>query len=379
MRITAIETILLDRGITVHQGPIQWMWVRVHTDSGLIGLGETYPAPHAAREVIHRVLAPLLIGADPSHIDRIWADTFQRIAYYGWAGAELRAISAVDIALWDLAGKAAGKPVHRLLGGPSRERIPVYNTCYDRYDFLTQPVELARSLIEQGVRAMKIWPFDPIALETRGQSITPEQMSRGLLPLKLIREEFGDAMEVAMEFHGYWSLPAAIRIAREMERYEPMWLEEMLPQDNLRSYAELAGATRLPLCLSERLMTRWGFRELMENGAARIVMPDICWCGGISEAKKIATMAETWYLPVAPHNCGGPVLHAASVHLAANVPNLYILETVRRHYQDEYNGLVTGLPMVEQGTIPVPDAPGLGIELTPAVLSDTAAEVRVSQ
>ena len=194
---------------------------------------------------------------------------------------------------------------------------------------------------------MKIWPFDPMAKESRGQYITPDQLRRGMEPLRLIREEFGDSMDVAVEFHGYWNLPCAIRIAQALEPYAPMWLEEMLPQDNLAAYRELAGATRLPLCLSERLMTRFGFRELIENRAARIIMPDICWCGGISEAKKIATMAETYYLPVAPHNCGGPVLHVASLHLAANVTNLYILESVRLHYLDEYRGIVThtsGLP-----------------------------------
>src|SRR5205085_7366166 len=126
---------------------------------------------------------------------------------------------------------------------------------------------------------------------------------------------------------------------------------------------ELARATRLPLCLSERLMTRWGFRELLENRAARIIMPDICWCGGISEAKKIATMAETYYLPVAPHNCGGPVLHIASLHLAANLTNLYTLESVRRHYLDEYRGIVTGTPQPVDGEFRLPPGPGLGIEL----------------
>ena len=168
---------------------------------------------------------------------------------------------------------------------------------------------------------MKIWPFDGVARETGGQFITAAQMRQGIEPLRLIREEFGDSMDVAMEFHGYWNLPCAIQIAQALEPYAPMWLEEMLPQDNLAAYAELARATRLPLCLSERLMTRWGFRELIENRAARIIMPDICWCGGISEAKKIASMAETHYLPVAPHNCGGPVLHVASAHLAANLTN----------------------------------------------------------
>jgi galactonate dehydratase len=368
MRIIAIETIRLSRGITVHAGPIQWLWVRLHTDGGLTGLGETYPRPEAEAAIIHGALAPVLLGRDPLAIDRLWADMFQAVAYSGWAGAEMRAISAVDIALWDLAGKAANLPIYQMLGGASRASIRTYNTCYDHIDFLTEPVRLARELARSGIHAMKIWPFDGVARETHGQFITAAQMRQGIEPLRLIREEFGDSMDIAMEFHGYWSLPCAMQIAQALEPYAPMWLEEMLPQDNLASYAELARATRLPLCLSERLMTRWGFRELFENRAARIIMPDICWCGGISEAKKIASMAETYYLPVAPHNCGGPVLHAASAHLAANVTNLCILETVRRHYLEDYRGILTKTLEIVDGVVPLPPGPGLGVELEPAVL-----------
>jgi galactonate dehydratase len=369
MRITAVETIHLSRGITVHAGPVRWLWVRIHTDAGLIGLGETYPHPDAEAAIVHHALSPVLLGRDPSQIDRLWADMFQAISYSGWAGAEMRAISAIDIALWDLAGKATGAPIHQLLGGASRPGIRTYNTCYDHIDFLTEPVKLARELAKSGIHAMKIWPFDPIAKETGGEFITADQMRKGIEPLRLIREEFGDSMDVAMEFHGYWNLPCAIKIAQALEPYAPMWLEEMLPQDNMAAYRELAEATRLPLCLSERLMTRWGFREVLENRAARIIMPDICWCGGISEAKKIASMAETYYLPVAPHNCGGPVLHVASAHLAANLTNLFILETVRRHYLDEYRGIVTNTLVARDGVIPVPAGPGLGVELQPAVLA----------
>ncbi len=371
MRIAAIETIHISRGVTVNWGPIQWLWVRIHTDSGLIGLGETYPHPESEKAVVHHSLAPVLLGRDPLSIDKLWLDMFQAVSYSGWAGAEMRAISAVDIALWDLAGKAAGAPIYQLLGGASRQSIRTYNTCYDQLDFLTEPVKLARELRESGINAMKIWPFDTIAKSTGGQFITAGQMRQGLEPLRLICEEFGDSMDVAMEFHGYWNLPCAIKIARACEPYAPLWLEEMLPQDNLTSYGELAKTTRLPLCVSERLMTRYGFRELFENRAARIIMPDICWCGGISEAKKIATIAETWYLPVAPHNCGGPVLHAASAHLAANVTNFYILESVRRHYLDEYAGIVTNTLPAVNGEIPLPPGPGLGIELAPDVFKHT--------
>jgi L-alanine-DL-glutamate epimerase-like enolase superfamily enzyme len=366
MRITSIETIHLCKGITVHTGPIQWLWVRVHTDEGLVGLGETYPSPESEKAVVRR-LAPLLLGRNPLEIDRLWADMFLTVASSGWAGAEIRAISALDIALWDLAGKALGAPLFQLLGGASRASIRIYNTCYDRVDFLTEPVRLARELMDSGIPAMKIWPFDSIARENGGNYITADQLRQGLEPLRQIREEFGDAMDVAMEFHGFWNLPCAIRIARALEPYQPMWLEEMLPQDNVESYRTLSASTELPLCLSERLMTRWGFRELLQSDTARVIMPDICWCGGISEARKIAAMAETFYLPVAPHNCGGPILHFASAHLAANLTNLYILETVRRNYLEEYRGIVTADLTPQNGELPLPPGPGLGVELDPAV------------
>lgn len=369
MKITAIETVELSRGITVHAGPIGWLWVRVHTEAGVVGLGETYPHPASARSIVLERLAPVLLGRDALSIDWLWRDMFDAVSYSGWAGAEMRAISAIDIALWDIAGKLAERPVYSLLGGPSRDSIPIYNTCYDHIDFLTEPVRLARSLYDSGIRAMKIWPFDPVAKATRGQYLTADQLREGAEPLALIRREFGDSMDVAMEFHGFWSLPCAMRIARELEPLEPMWLEEMLPQDNIAAYRELASSTRLPLCLSERLMTRWAYRELLESRAARIVMPDISWCGGISEAKRIATMAETWYLPVAPHNCGGPVLHFASAHLAANVVNLSILETVRRHYLEEYDGLVTATLAPVGGSLPLPPGPGLGVDLHPSLFS----------
>jgi L-alanine-DL-glutamate epimerase-like enolase superfamily enzyme len=378
VKITAIETIHLSRGITVHAGPIQWLWVRIHTDEGLIGLGESYPNAESEKAVVHTKLARVLLGRDPSEIDLLWTDMFRNVNYSGWAGAEMRAISAVDIALWDLAGKAAGLPIYKLLGGASRKSIRIYNTCYDHVDFLKEPVRLAQELLDSNVKAMKIWPFDSVARETYGNHVTPAQIRQGLEPLRLIREKFGDSIAVAMEFHGFWNLPCAIQIAGALEPYAPMWLEEMLPQDNLASYSELARATKLPLCVSERLMTRWGFRELIENRAARVVMPDICWCGGISEAKKIATMAETYYLPIAPHNCGGPILQFASAHLSANVPNLYIMETVRRHYLDEYNGLLTQPLVPINGELPLPPGPGLGVDLSPEVLKRKDAIIQQS-
>ena len=377
MKIIAVETIYLPRGITVHAGAITYLWVRIHTDEGIVGLGETYPNAEAEAAIVHSRLAAILMGRDPTAIDRLWADMFLGVSYSGWAGAEMRAISAVDIALWDLLGKATGQPVYRLLGGASRNSIRIYNTCYDLVDFNREPARLAQELLASNIRGMKIWPFDSIARETGGNYISAEQVRRGTEPLNLIRKEVGDSMDVAIEFHGFWNLTSAIQIAAALRPHQPMWLEEMLPQDNLAAYAQLSRSTDLPLCLSERLMTRWGFRELLENGAARIVMPDIAWCGGLSEAKKIATMAETQYLSVAPHNCGGPILHFATAHFSANVTNFYIMETVRRHYNGEYEGLVTNsLVPNTTGDLPLPSGPGLGVELSPEVLSRQDAVVR---
>lgn len=376
MKITAVETVRLRRSLHVHAGPIGWLWVRIHTDEGLMGLGETYPHPASEQAVILKRLAPLLIGRDPLAIERLWADLFLEVSYSGWAGAEMRAISALDIALWDILGQSTGLPVYRLLGGPCRNSIPVYNTCYDHLDFLTQPVDLARSLLAMGITAMKIWPFDPIARETSGQSISPAQLKQGLAGLGAIRAELGSAIDVAMEFHGYWSLPCAIRIAQALEPLDPMWLEELLPQDNLSAYRELAASTRLPLCLSERLMTVWQFRDLLELRAARIVMPDLSWCGGFTQGRKIAALAEASYLPVAPHNCGGPVLHWASAHFASAIPNLRILETVRRHYLDEYDGLLDHMLVPTSGALPLPEGPGLGVRLNPELLTRDDVEIR---
>ncbi len=377
MKIAAIETLLYTTGVEVHAGRVTWLWVRLHTDDGLVGLGETFPSGPAERAVLESVLAHVLLGQDPLQIERLWQDMFQAVRYAGWAGAEMRALSAVDLALWDLAGRALGQPIWRLLGGRCRDRVPTYNTCYDhRYDFHTHAGRLAEELFAEGITAMKIWPFDRVARRHRGQYLTADDLEEGLRPVEAIFEAVGDRMAIALEFHGYWNLPCAVRIAQMLEPYNILWLEEMLPQDNLEAYARLARKVRQPLCLSERLMTRFHYRELLENGAAQFIMPDLCWCGGFTEARKIAALADTYYLPVCPHNCGGPVQHAASIHFAAHVPNLFLLESVRRHYRQDYVGLVTDPLPPQKGYLPVPDGPGLGIDLDPSVFRRDDVEIR---
>lgn len=364
MKITKVETISYPNVTQVHAGGIGWTWVRVHTDTGLCGLGETFPAPDSEKAVILNDYAPALLGRDPRDIERIWLDLFTQIQYRGWGGAEIRALSAIDVALWDLLGKCAAMPVYRLLGGQCWDTIPIYNTCYDdSYDFVKQPIELAKDLMGLGIKAMKIWPFDNIAIRNRGQSITQAEIHQGSEPIRKIREACGESMQIMVEFHGFWNLPCAVEIARALEPYNVTWLEEMLPQDNIAAYEALARQVKQPLCVSERLLTRWGYRELLERSVASIIMPDLAWCGGISEARKIANAAQTMYLPVAYHNCGGPVTHFASWHLAMATPNLKILETVRRHYDDRFVPIATAPGAPQKGTLGIPPGPGLGVDL----------------
>jgi len=364
MRITRVETIAYPNVTEVHAGGIGWLWVRIHTDSGMYGTGETFPSPEPDKAIVLKDYAPVLLGRDPRDIERLWLDLLTQVQYRGWAGAEMRAISAIDVALWDLLGKSVGLPVYMLLGGQCWDSIPVYNTCYDDgYDFNKQPAELAKDLMKRGITAMKIWPFDTVAIRNRGQSITSSEMAEAMEPVRLIREAVGESMGIMMEFHGFWNLQCAIEIAQALEPYKVTWLEEMLPQDNLAAYEVLARQVKQPLCISERLMTRWGYRELLQSKAASIIMPDLAWCGGISEAKKISIAAHTEFLPVAFHNCGGPFTHFASWHLAMATPNLKILESVRRHYNDRYVPVVTNTGAPQNGRLGVPPGPGLGVEL----------------
>ena len=380
MKITKIEMIYPQEGTLIEGEHVPCIWVRLHTDEGITGLGETYPLGEAERDVIRGRFALMLIGRNPLEIESLWQEMFNQIRWHGWAGAELRAISAIDIALWDIYGKATGQPIYQLLGGKSRDRVRTYNTCYDHhYDFNNvennEAAKLAKELLDSGIRAMKVWPFDRVGAKNRGQFITNADIEIGLKPVQQIRDAVGNDIEIALEFHGLWNVPSALKIAHALEPYKVMWLEEMIPQDNMKAYAMLADNVVQPLCISERLMTRYQFRELIELGIPQFIMPDICWCGGITEACKIAVLADTYYLPIAPHNCGGPVLHVASIHLTTHLTNLFILESVRRHYLVQYDNLVTGLGPVEDGHLTTPEGPGLGIDLKPQMLNAPGIEI----
>ena len=382
MKITALETMRTEELPNI-------LWVQVHTDAGLKGLGETFFGAETVETYIHEYVAPRLLGQDPSRIDAIARDL---VGYLGFrsAGAETRGNSANDIALWDLFGQATRRPIVDLLGGRTRERIRTYNTCAgthyvrkanaqavhnwgldaardlnDLDAFLHRADELALSLLEEGITAMKIWPFDIAAERTNGTYIAPGDLKTALEPFEKIRRAVGDRMDIMVEFHSLWQLLPAMTIAKALTPYNTFWHEDPIRMDSLGSLKRYAEVSPAPICASETLASRWAFRDLLETGAAGVVMLDLSWCGGLSEARKIAAMAEAWHLPVAPHDCTGPVVLIASTHLSLNAPNALVQESVRAFYKTWYRDLVTALPTVKDGFITVPEGPGLGAALNP--------------
>lgn len=385
MKVTALETIRTADFPNI-------LWVEVHTDEGIVGLGETFYGPAAAEAHIHQLIAPKLIGQDPRNVERAQADLTGYVGFVG-ASAEMRGRSAIDIALWDILGQCAGLPLCDLLGGRVRDRIRVYNTCagysyvqtkptqgtdnfglsaktgdYEDLDaFLNRADELAHSLLEMEITAMKIWPFDYAAEATMGQWIGADDLKRGLEPFEKIRAAVGDRMEIAAELHSLWSRPMAVKIADALEDIRPMWVEDPVFMDHLGSIGEVAASTSCPIAVGETRGGRADFRQLLELEALSMLIMDVTWCGGISEVRKIASMAETYHIPAAFHDCTGPVALLASTHLALHARNCWVQEVVRAFYYGWYHRFVTELPPIAKGEITVPQTPGLGTALQPDV------------
>jgi L-alanine-DL-glutamate epimerase-like enolase superfamily enzyme len=368
MKITAIES-------------LQWaeyprlLVVRVHTDEGIIGLGETVDKVHGAKGALHGTLAPLLLGQNPLDIEGLWRFVMDNIMYHGYAGAETRALSALEVALWDIMGKHYGAPLHHLLGGKTRERVPTYNTCIgfgavqDYAAWHDDAGALARSLLADGIGAMKIWPFDQFSEDSFGQYISLAQVEAGLKPVRQIRDAVGNDMEIGIECHFRWNRASMERIVAALEPYNILFLEDVLPAVYPDEIKLLGQRTRIPIIGSELLMTRWQVREWLEKHVSPIVMTDPVWNGGIAETRKIAALAETYGVPLVLHNVAGPICHAACMHLGAHIPNLFFVESVRAFYNTYFPILSTLEVTVADGHLPVPGGPGLGVTLREELLT----------
>ncbi|HTM78692.1 MAG TPA: mandelate racemase/muconate lactonizing enzyme family protein [Devosia sp.] len=398
MKITKIETLRTQEFSNV-------LWVRVHTAAGFIGLGETFYGAGAVEAHIHDTLSVRLVGKNPLHIEALHREMLNLPMAQSSTGVEYRAASAVDLALWDIFGKVCNQPVHQMLGGLCRDKLRIYNTCAgygyvrsnnikpvsnwnfneaaagpyeDLNAFMTDAGALAENLLENGINAMKIWPFDPAAIENNGLYISPEQMKQAIAPFEKIRKAVGDKMDIMVEFHSLWNLPTAKMIAKALEPYAPLWFEDPIRMNSPQALAEYARSTSVWVCASETLGSRFAYKEMLDRDAAHVVMADLCWTGGLTEGRKIAAMAETYHRPFAPHDCIGPVGFAAAIHMSFSQPNTLIQESVRAFYTGWYKELVTAVPRIENGYVYPMEGPGLGVELLPAVFERSDLIVRTT-
>ncbi len=388
--------------------------LRIHTDAGtadgvpVTGHGETYYVPTAAAAVIHDFFAPGLLGSDAMAIESHWRFLYERMTAFGGTGAELRALSAVDLALWDIAGQLLQVPVWRLLGGPVRDSLPVYNSCggpsygrsnrripaasgwpghgdpgqpgplEDNWASMNAPEELAEELAELGYRGMKLWSFDSVYRRSGGQSISWKDLSEGLQPFERIRDRLGDRIELMLDGHGFFTLAAARRIADGMVPVRPLWLEDVLRPDSLHAMVEFRRQSQVPIAVSEMLVTADSYRQVLNAGAADFVMIDPTWVGGISASRRIADLAQLHQIPVLMHDCTGPLTLLAGVAIGAAHTAVAMQETVRAHLATLYPLLIDTSIRVVQGELPLPERAGIGARWLSELFDSSHPGYRVS-
>lgn len=381
------------------------LFVLLHADDGRIGLGEAFFGAQVVEEYLHVTVAEVLLRcADPTP-ERVAREISSYLGYQG-AGVETRGNAAVDLALWDLLGQQTGRPLAYLLGGPVRASAPIYNTCAgagyvathgrqssdnwglgqahrerrweDLDAFLRAPGRLARELRDEGIGAMKIWPFDRAAERSLGTDIDRSELDQGARIIADIRDAVGDEIEIMLELHGLWHRAPATRIIDRITSYRPYWVEDPLRPSNPSALSRLRADIDVPIATGETWVGRSGFAPLFEAHSIDFVTVDVQWTGGLTEARKIAAAADACGIPVAPHDCTGPATLAASTHLTLSQPNGLIQETVRAFLRTWYDELVEGLPVIEQGRISITDAAGHGVRLRPGLLDRGDVTVRRS-
>ncbi len=357
MKITKVETQIVKP---------RWVFLKLHTDEGLVGIGEP-TLENRAYTIVQAVaeLEPYLLGKDPTRVVHHWQAMYKH-AFYRGGPVLTSALSGVEHALWDLAGKAAGLPIYQLLGGPVRDRIRVYAHC--RGESVAELAEHGRMLVARGFHALKtgIRGGRPARLIE-----TPGFVERVEERIATLRATVGPDVDIAIDFHGAISPQTAGLLIKALEPYQPMFYEEVVQCQNVDAMADLARKTHIPFATGERLFTKWAFRELLEKGAASILQPDLSHAGGIFEGRLIAGMAEAHYAAIAPHCPLGPVSLAACLQLDAATPNFIAQEHV--HLGEGY---LREPFVVRDGYIDLPAKPGLGIELDEEALVKQAGEPR---
>ncbi len=405
MKITAVETVQIPDYYNL-------VWTRLHTDEGILGLGESWRNAHAVASYMHDTIAPYLIGRDPLRLNEVMQGVRTRIdnrfGGFPTRSVEMSAVSAVDMALWDILGKALGQPVHQLLGGLCRDRLPVYNTCVrpgrnnvarrvEHYvpptgqsaeagvqggssgqpgDNLNASGELAEELLSQGFTAMKFSPYDIYAEKTAGHDISLHDLNEGIRMVAEVRKAVGDRIDIYVDYHNRWHLTGARKIVRVLDEYGVAWHEDVVQMHNFDDLAAFRRIAQGSTVGSEAMGTVDWFREALKREALDVLMFDVGWVGGISEARDIAALARAFGKPFAPHDATGPLILTASVHVVMASPAALKQEIVRVFLNGYYRDILTELPRVDQGYIYPMSGPGLGTELQPGLLARQDAIIR---
>ena len=394
MKITTVESF-------THPDFPNLIHVKVGTDAGIYGIGESYYFGKTVATFVDEFIAPALIGLDPTNIESI----SRKLTTYTGAlssGVEMRAKSAVDIALWDIAGKVANKPIYQLLGGQARS-LPIYNTCAgrgymrksdqdssawgisdanDQYEdlhaFLTDAGALAKTLLAEGIGGMKIWPFDIYAEKNDGKDISDEDLKKGLVPLQKVRDAVGEKMQLMLELHALWSPVAAKKIFEATKDLNLTWIEDPIYPDLLDDYASLRSKGYAPIAHGETISSLTRVEALLKNDYIDVLTLDLGWCGGFTQGIKFAQAAKKYGKSIAPHDCTGPIGLIAGTHLSTAYQNAMVQETVRASLRTWYPKIVTNLPTITNGAIQLDQGVGLGTDLTPYFTSSSTLLIQSS-
>ncbi len=395
MKITTVESF-------VHADFPNIIYIKIGTDAGVYGIGESYYFGRTVATFVEEFVAPTLIGLDPANIESI----SRKLTTYTGAlssGVEMRAKSAVDIALWDIKGKVEKKPIYQLLGGQSKQ-LSIYNTCAgrgymrksdqdssawgisdknDQYEdlqaFLTDAGALAKELLAEGIGGMKIWPFDIYAEKNYGADITDEDLKKGLIPLQKVRDAVGEKISLMLELHALWSPVAAKKIFEATKDLNLTWIEDPIYPDLLDDYAILRGNGYAPIAHGETVSSMTRVNSLLKNDYIDVLTLDLGWCGGFTAGIKFSEAAKKYGKSIAPHDCSGPLGLIAGTHLSTAYENALVQETSRASLRTWYPMVATTLPTISNGKIALGEGFGLGTDLTSAFTSSSNSANLISK
>lgn len=368
MKITSVSTALLQ--------PMPWVLVKVRTDEGLVGIGEAYHGAGVHQIAVDNRLLRPLIGQDPRNVDKLFRDMRNSMSASGfYQGAVMSAISGIEMALWDITGQSFGVPIWQLLGGKFRDRIRVYNDCHEGED------NTPESWAEKG-KAVEARGFDAIKFDIDPQPTQRDKYNRGISnenieffvnAVATIREALHPNTDLLIDAHWFYSPSDILKVAQGLESLNLLWLEDPIPPENIDVMAMVTRSTSLPICTGENFYTAHGFRDLIEKQASDIISPDLAKSGGLLEGRKIADLANLYYIPYSPHNISGPIGTVAACHVCAAVENFQVLEF--HHLDNElWNGLTVEQNLIVDGHITIPESPGLGVTLNENIAREACKE-----